>query len=337
MNVAIYAVAHMFVDCACAFAMYGAFMGWQNAHIWILVYNYCAFALQMPLGALVDGLRHRGKECSREFALAGVILTGVGIFTHPAVLGIGNALFHVGGGVGCMLEDERRGRQGKDFGVFVAPGALGLFLGTKLATGFGTPNSWMYLLVCVALGLSMITICWMVQSEWKTAQVLSVPAKRHLPMVLMLCFLVVGIRSYVGLNSKFEWNKTTALALIATLAIAAGKAGGGFARAKVGTGLMAVVTLIPAAVCFGFGHLAVMGILALFLFQMTMPVTLYLPTVWLPKWKGLIFGLMTFALFLGYLPRYLHAPAPETWILGVAASLISLLMILIMEGIGNVD
>ena len=38
-------------------------------------------------------------------------------------------------GVGTIREDDREGWQGRGLGVFVAPGALGLYLGTVLGRG----------------------------------------------------------------------------------------------------------------------------------------------------------------------------------------------------------
>ena len=124
----------MFVDGVCAFAMFGTFLKQEQGYFYVLVYNFCAFALQMPFGAALDLLHAKsGKQLSFVVAGMGVVLTLIGTVTHPVILGIGNALFHVGGGVGTIREDERKGWRGRGLGVFVAPGALGLYLGMQLA------------------------------------------------------------------------------------------------------------------------------------------------------------------------------------------------------------
>ena len=49
-----YSVGHFFVDFACAFLVLGcdrAGVRWQTA---LLLYNFFAFAVQMPLGLLTD-------------------------------------------------------------------------------------------------------------------------------------------------------------------------------------------------------------------------------------------------------------------------------------------
>ena len=104
---AIYSVLHLLVDGMCALAMFGRFLPRGNGHLYILLYNFCAFSLQMPFGVALDALCGSGKERRGEvpflFAAAGVLCTIAGVFTHPVILGIGNALFHVGGGVGASL------------------------------------------------------------------------------------------------------------------------------------------------------------------------------------------------------------------------------------------
>ena len=50
------------------------------------------------------------------------------------------------------------------------------------------------------------------------------------------------------------------------------------------------------------------GVAALFLFNMTMPVTLWAMVQLLPGAKGFSFGLLTFGLFIGFIPVYLGCP-----------------------------
>lgn len=53
----------------------------------------------------------------------------------------------------------------------------------------------------------------------------------------------------------------------------------------------------------------VCGTIAVFLFNMTMPITLWAAARLMPGGKGFAFGLLTFALFLGYLPTALGWPS----------------------------
>ena len=61
---------------------------------------------------------------------------------------------------------------------------------------------------------------------------------------------------------------------------------------------------------------------------MTMPVTLWAAARALPGAKGFAFGLLTFALFLGYLPAYLGWPSLLTGPAAYAcAALLSLVIL----------
>ena len=52
----IYALVHMAVDLSCAFLVYTYVLGGEQWYLWLLLYNFCAFALQMPIGAAADRL-----------------------------------------------------------------------------------------------------------------------------------------------------------------------------------------------------------------------------------------------------------------------------------------
>ena len=119
----LYSLLHFLVDGICAWGMLGRFRGFDA----ILLYNFCAFVLQLPLGAVLD--RFGGRRTPMVFAAAGCGLTLLGACTSPLLLGLGNALFHVGGGVDVI----RDGGKCEKLGIFVAPGAMGLFLGGLLA------------------------------------------------------------------------------------------------------------------------------------------------------------------------------------------------------------
>lgn len=350
---AVYSILHMFVDGVCAFAMFGTFLEREQGYVYVLIYNFCAFALQMPFGVVLDLLNGKHKK-DIPFAAAcmGVVLTLVGAFTHPVVLGIGNALFHIGGGVGTIHEDERKGWRGRGLGVFVAPGALGLYLGMCLAQN-GAGIVWLYgagifmTLACVGM------VCWLRRSgnqakladdvgnsRIQTRAVVRV-SKSSIPdepvqgvsigegVLLAVCsLLVVILRSYIGMAVIFSWKTTVFAAVISTLAVVFGKATGGFLAAQFGFLRTAVVSLSAAAVCYLFSGFMPAGVFALFLFNMTMPITLYLLIRKLPQLPGFSFGFLTFGLFLGFLPTYFGL---QIWqnssIIGCVGSVISLLIL----------
>ena len=94
-------------------------------------YNTVAFAIQPFFGLLAD---KTGR--TNLLAAAGSLLVGGSAvllrfpFAAAVTAGLGNAMYHIGGGVYSLNMDRRRATHP---GIFVAPGAIGLFLGAFLA------------------------------------------------------------------------------------------------------------------------------------------------------------------------------------------------------------
>ena len=299
---------HFFVDFLCAWGIFRNFQSGAGAYQNYLIYNFCAFALQMPLGILLDLLRSR-VSCPLRLRLgqfwvtAGVILTCAGVFIHPAILGVGNALFHVGAGLDVICEDFAKDHGGRSLGVFVAPGAVGLYLGTVLGKHPDDRISWL-LCLCVLMIL--------LGAQFTKTPQESIPSPsldpRKLPVLLLSCFTVVVLRSWTGFQTGFAWKST--IPFLAVLAVSVGKTLGGFVSARFGHGRTMICSLLLASVCFLLGQNLIFGLLGLLLFNMSMPVTLYLLAKHMPDTPGLAFGLLTFGLFIGFLPVYAGVPIP---------------------------
>ncbi len=351
-----YAILHMLVDGLCALAMFGVFIPREDGYLSILLYNFCAFALQMPLGVLIDALcqSRAGRECGCKWqeadipfliAIAGAACTIVGAVSHPVVLGIGNALFHVGGGVGAIQEDFYKGWKGKGLGVFVAPGAFGLYLGTLAGKG----GLWLQCFLAVSILMALLCLSmayrkkrrsFLGKAGWKEGagregfaywqegffqNPIQRKAKKERLAVPVCCFLVVALRSYLGMSVAFPWKVGAAAGALSVFALVFGKMAGGFLTAHFGAGRVAAASLALAAFCYLCSGVMPMGLAALLLFNMTMPITLYWMACRYPKMPGLAFGILTFALFLGFLPGYFGcAPGIEGNVLGCVGSLLSL-------------
>lgn len=334
---ALYSILHFLVDGVCAFAMFGYFATQRNWYLNVLLYNFCAFAMQMPLGVVLDGMcgKRSGQRRTWKFtpsfvfAVLGVILTLLGAFTHPVVLGLGNALFHLGGGVGTIHEDEAKGWQGRGLGVFVAPGALGLYIGTKFAKN-SAGTGWTGL-VFVGVVMLLCLVCGMRISQRKDKvqeKATQEPLGNSLLWLIAGCVFVVILRSYIGMAVSFSWKTTLFAGTVAVLAVVLGKVAGGFAAAGFGIRRTVVVSLGLAAVCYLFSGKMVAGLLALFFFNMTMPITLYLLVQRLKELPGFAFGLLTFGLFLGFLPVYLDMKLPvDGRLIGCVGSLVSMVIL----------
>lgn len=353
---ALYSILHFLVDGVCALAMFGYFATRENWYVNILLYNFCAFALQMPLGVVLDGLcreRSTGKALSPYlYAVAGVVLTLTGAFIHPVVLGLGNALFHLGGGVATIQEDTAKGWRGRGLGVFVAPGALGLYIGTLIGKSEAA-SVWsvivpvgVVMVLCLLLGRKRLLKTVVVEDKVTEPLLPSdrenlTPATRgtedaqtaqdgRLSALWLAagCLFVVILRSYIGMAVSFSWKTTVLAVALAVCAVVFGKVAGGFAAAAFGIRRTIVISLGAAAMCYLLSGNMAAGIIALFLFNMTMPITLYLLIVKLREMPGFAFGLLTFGLFLGMVPVYLEMYLPiGAGVLGCVGSMVSLVIL----------
>ncbi len=362
---ALYSIWHLLVDGMCAIAMFGKYIPNEDGYFSILIYNFCAFALQMPFGVLLDALNARDEKRKFDFgfftAAIGVICTVVGAFTNPVILGIGNALFHIGGGVGTIhdnfgAEKSRiNNRLIVRLGIFVAPGAIGLYFGTLLAEAGMSDDKMLWtsigMLLCVILSWFVLwrgskTVTdekYIVVDEKDIVVELATDKKgvvadftvssdaditRNGYGIAAICLIVVILRSYIGMSVGFSWKTGTAAGLLAVLALACGKTAGGFLAARFGLYRTAAVSLMLAAVCYLFSSVMPVGLAALFLFNMTMPITLYWVICAFPRMPGFAFGILTFALFLGFLPKYIGIEiAISGNVIGCVGSILSLLLI----------
>lgn len=323
-----YSALHFMEDTLCAYWVLSRFCG-DRVSLHLLLYNFCAFALQLPFGILLDSFQNRTRSPMPSFltAIAGLLLTVLG-FLSPVLCGIGNALFHVGGGVAVIREDNGKHLKGAALGCFVAPGAVGLYRGVRLASlpPASVAVPWLVLsaLFCLFLFRAIR------QGRADLPPLNPEREERTTPELcaILACFVVVVLRSYAGSVMAFPW-KEKALAAIAIFAVAGGKLFGGLLAKRFGALPVTVASLLPAAALFCLSNTPVFGIPALLFFNMTMPLTLQAPACRLPRHGGFCFGLLTFGLFLGWLPTGLKLALPESRpVTGALLSLLSLALLL---------
>ena len=289
--------AHFCVDLCCAALFFGYLNASPRWWLCMVLYNTCAFALQLPLGLIADA-----RNRNLPFASLGCVLIFISFFLKeiyvPAALvsGLGNGMFHVGAGLEVMNSSEKSA----PLGVFVSPGAVGLYLGTAFAPFFSA-KGWLLPLVMIITGLGLLCFGSSDGSfvSHNEALSLSVPKNDLLPLLCL--FFVVVFRSL--LSGAFFTGLTDIPGIVPVLCLALGKAAGGFAGDRMGFRNVAVLSLGGAALLLLLPR-GYVTLLSLFLFHMTMPLTLHEAAKLLPGAKGAAFGLLTLALFVGILPRF---------------------------------
>lgn len=304
-NLFVYGITHAVIDGICAAVIFSIFankiINADNIIGLVILYNVLAFGLQAIFGLATDYFKS-----PRMAAFSGCILTGLSALTfvyHPimaiVLAGLGNALFHIGGGtISLNLIPKKASAPG----IFVAPGALGLFAGTILGKN-GQFIAWPAILILFVLCLTMLVIKRPAMSYNREETIKS--KKKYPEVILLLVFLSIAIRSLVGSVIFFPWKTNFFLLTILTLGIVLGKGLGGILADKFGWAKIAVGALALSIPFLAFAsNSPLLAIIGMFLFNITMPVTLVAISNVLPGRPGFAFGLTCLALIIGALPAY---------------------------------
>ncbi len=337
----IYSAGHFLIDFACAVMILGTVVRHTNdldTLLCVLLYNFCAFALQAPIGRLADSYNRNNLVALYGSLLVFIStmvvkfvsilgMTRQGWMIISIILGLGNAMFHVGGGIDTLNDSKEKAYR---LGIFVSPGAFGIYLGTLL-TSFNIPyseinkgdiikdilydlsyatdkvHSFGFIeILLIILGIFLFRIKYTKGKKISNNSDLSLNIDSKGRIALMCCFIVVILRSYIGFIVEFPWKNGYIPVLLCTLAVIFGKVAGGFLGDKIGMQDAAILSLGLSSILFVFSQqIMIAGIMALFLFNMSMPITLWISAKVLSGAKGFSFGLLTFALFIGFIPVFL--------------------------------
>ena len=312
-----YALCHFVVDFACVSTMLCAVSrvlgesgqgSMEVVALSILLYDIVAFTLQLPIGIALDQLDKNSHAALLSYALvgAGVILSlvPIALLEWPAILllAIGNALFHSAGGLSVLNISQKHAGPS---GIFIATGAIGVFLGTQSAQ-MGRLQIAFSLLVLLFLCALITLVVQKVNKKYWNVHNVSFDIPRlsfNTLLAIALLSLVVALRSYAGMVMAFPWKSEMLLLVLSILGVFAGKALGGMVADRIGFRTTAIFSLIAAATLFvPSWEMPPMGFLAVFFFNFTMSITLASLANILPNAKGTAFGLASFSLAVGALP-----------------------------------
>ena len=312
-----YALCHFVVDFACVSTMLCAVSrvlgesgqgSMEVVALSILLYDIVAFTLQLPIGIALDQLDKNSYAALLSYALvgAGVVLSlvPIALLEWPAILllAIGNALFHSAGGLSVLNISQKHAGPS---GIFIATGAIGVFLGTQSAQMERLQIAFSLLVLLFLCALITLVVQKVNKKYWNVHNVsFDIPRlSSNTLLAIALLSLVVALRSYVGMVMAFPWKSEMLLLVLSILGVFAGKAFGGVVADRIGFRTTAIFSLIVAATLFvPSWEIPVMGLLGVFFFNFTMSITLASLANILPNAKGTAFGLASFSLAVGALP-----------------------------------
>ena len=277
--------------------------------LWVcpLIYDSLAFVPQSLIGYLSD------LYPKINFGIIGTFLLVIGLitfelnllpgkFTEIIILCLGNACLHING-----AEITLRSSNGKlsHSAIFVSGGSFGVITGKLLS------RSHISLLLLSLFGITMIPF--ILLAEYYRKELDNKPCQNfnyHNPkinpkIIILLAVIIVIVRGYMGYGLPTSWNKTTIQTILLYCTMGLGKAFGGILSDTFGIRKVALLSMFLALPFLLVGdNLMTISLIGIFMFSMTMSITLGLLVSVLKTNPGLAFGLTTIGLFLGTLPIF---------------------------------
>ena len=305
-------ITHPLVD-ACSMSVLAAGgMSWSR----ILVYNAVAFALQLPMGVVLDarpGLVRGGFVAGTCLVCAATLAAafGVGGWGVLVAVCLGNAIFHLTAGKHVL---EAHGGRSGPIGLFISTGALGLLagkLGVEHAAAASLPTFAALLAACVVVAGR--DVGWRISTgetpvvpvegtrscASATGGTLVVPV-----MILAGLFVLVAWRSWVGLEAtRLTAAEGMSLVLAGAAVTWGGKAVGGYLAERLGRWTVTAASVCgSAALAFACSpQNALAWLVLLFVAQLATGPVLSLVYDRMDGKGGTAFGLNCLGLFVGSL------------------------------------
>jgi hypothetical protein len=300
----LYFYIHFIVEVVCFF--YLTRVNSESLIVWLIpfIYDGVAFVPQSIIGYISD------KYPKINMGIIGTILllityllyglTNVSVFITLILLCLGNAFLHVAGAETTL---KTSGGRLAPSAIFVAGGSFGVITGRVLATTSISPL--IFLLPLLTL-IPMVLLA----DSYKTSKdncknFNYVNKKRNPYIVVLIAFIVVIVRGYLGYGIPTSWNKTVVENIIFFCTMGLGKALGGILSDKIGIRKVAILSTLLAIpfLCAG-DNIMIVSIIGVMFFSMTMSITLGIVVSSLKQTPGLAFGITTIGLFLGTVPIF---------------------------------
>ncbi len=318
------AAAHLLVDMLCACTLFGPVHGEESFVTLLFLYNTLAFSTQCLVGLAADRIKRHGIAAAASMLLVvlGFVVPGPALL-KVILIGLGNSVFHVAGG--AMTLEGSRGKAAP-LGVFVAPGAIGLALGTL----FPQLGYIAAALLALAVGLELVLLRRSAPAPEPIPVRESAVSYRERIIAMLLLTLAVAVRAIGGTAVSFPWKTGAWLTLLTVLCVFLGKTAGGFIMDRFGARLTALVSIPLAALLIAFcSKWMLPSLVGQFALNLTMPVTLFLMYLAVPDQPGFAFGLAASALWPGTIVGQLMTlTGPALWALVLVSFLFCLFAVL---------
>ena len=291
---------HFLVDAVCLACVLGVIqekLGRVSPYFLLLIalYNTMAFCTQWLTGLCCDltGNKSYTHIIYAVFLTAGSVMCSfipvLGVF----LIGIGNSIFHVAGGKYIL---EHSGGKSASLGYFVAPGALGVYIGTCYGD-----SVWIFCLFVCLIAL----LLFLMQKNEDTENIDE--TKQNMDFSIMkaagiFCILIcIACRAASGSINMGGSSFPPYLVWLPVLAVFAGKFTGGFIGDRWGIGKVGTLAMLLGALLTVSGNSPALFLAGQFFMNILMALTLWQLLQMLPYAPGLVFGLAASVLYPGSL------------------------------------
>lgn len=270
-----------------------------------LLFDMIAFLPQGLIGAW-------NRRCRRlNIGLIGVALMAAAtllfileVALYPAVilLALGNAFLHEAGAIATTAVSGGKLAPGA---IFVSGGSFGLILGqTWGGTALPLWPLWLAL-AFIAVLVTVTNPVWL-REDAEYPKFDLVRREAGFEAVLIISFIVVAVRSFVGYAIPISWKKELWQAFLLFFIMGAGKAAGGILADRFGARPVGVGSTLLCIPFLLFGKdTMVVSVFGVFLFSMTMSITFGMLLSIIEDNPGLAFGVTTAGLAVGILPVFI--------------------------------
>ncbi len=244
-----FTIIHPLVDACSVSVLVAGGMTWER----VIAYNALAFALQLPLGVLLDAWPRWGRGgfflgTGMVWVASVLVIMGFGGWGVLAMACVGNALFHLTAGKHVL---EAHGGRSGPVGLFISTGGWGLAAGQVGAAQGGGVGLAVF---AGALG-ACVVVAALATGKRPVAPVCNGQDARcpssatgKMPVapvgILVGLFVLIAWRSWAGLFASGRSAGDTIL-MIATGAMVtfAGKVAGGYLAERVGCWMVTAVSV----------------------------------------------------------------------------------------------
>lgn len=292
-------ICHTLVDYVCISTLFYK-MSYSETEIIFtitILYNIIAFGTQALIGYYIDIKKNKwvGLIGAISVGVVGLIscVSNLNSILIMTILGLGNAMFHIG--TSLFVMNESKGKL-SDLGIFVSSGAIGVGLGNISYSIIGS----IALLIISglwALDINKLEIKERTEYEFGVAR-----NDRSWDIVILITFICIVVRSLGGGKPLYSIPGNLGIMLI-YISSCIGKALGGILSDRYGARNIGIGTMLLSCISFGLSFMigsscVIIGVMA---FNMAMPITLGVIVDKLKNHKCFGFGLTTLGLLIGYL------------------------------------